>query len=44
MSYADKLFVKMCQDIIDGGISTEGEKVRPIWTDTGESAYTIKGF
>ena len=44
LSYADKLFVKMCQDIIDNGISTEGEKVRPIWTDTGESAYTIKGF
>lgn len=44
MSYADKLFVKMCQDIIDNGISTEGQKVRPIWTDTGESAYTIKQF
>ena len=44
MSYADKLFVDMCQDIIDNGISTEGEKVRPIWTDTGESAYTIKKF
>ncbi len=44
MSLADKLFVDMCQDIIDNGISTEGEKVRPIWTDTGESAYTIKKF
>lgn len=44
MSLADKLFVEMCQDIIDNGVSTEGEKVRPIWTDTGESAYTIKKF
>jgi thymidylate synthase len=34
----------MCQDIIDNGLSTEGEKVRPVWEDTGESAYTIKRF
>ena len=44
MSKADELFVAMCQDIIDNGYSTEGEKVRPVWTDTGESAYTIKRF
>ncbi len=44
MSYADKLFIQMCQDIIDNGLSTEGEKVRPTWEDTGESAYTIKRF
>ena len=44
MSYADKLFIQMCQDIIDNGLSTEGEKVRPHWGDTGESAYTIKRF
>ena len=44
MSYADKLFIQMCQDIIDNGLSTEGEKVRPHWEDTGESAYTIKRF
>ncbi len=44
MSYADKLFVDMCRDIIDNGVRTEGQKVRPIWTDTGESAYTIKKF
>ena len=42
MSYADDLFIRMCQDIIDNGLSTEGEKVRPVWEDTGESAYTIK--
>ena len=44
MSHADKLFVGMCNNIINNGISTEGEKVRPIWADTGESAYTIKQF
>ncbi len=44
MSYADEVFINMCQDIIDKGIDTTGEKVRPIWEDTGESAYTIKRF
>lgn len=44
MSYADDLFIRMCQDIIDNGLSTEREKVRPVWEDTGESAYTIKRF
>lgn len=43
MSYADKVFVDMCQDILDHGVSTEGEKVRPKWED-GASAYTIKKF
>lgn len=43
MSYADQLFIKMCQDIIENGVSTEGEKVRPKWED-GTSAYTIKRF
>ncbi len=43
MSYADKLFIDMCKDIIENGYSTEGEKVRPKWED-GTSAYTIKQF
>ena len=43
MSYADKLFIDMCTDIINNGYSTEGEKVRPKWED-GEYAYTIKRF
>lgn len=43
MSYADKVFIDMCRDIIDNGTSTEGEKVRPVWED-GMSAYTIKKF
>ena len=28
MSYADDVFIKMCQDILENGTSTEGEKVR----------------
>lgn len=43
MSYADKVFIDMCRDIIDNGTSAEGEKVRPVWED-GTSAYTIKRF
>ena len=44
MSYADRIFISMCKDIIENGVSTEGEKVRPVWEDTGEPAYTIKRF
>lgn len=43
MSYADKVFIDMCRDIIENGTSTEGEKVRPKWED-GTAAYTIKKF
>lgn len=43
MSYADKVFVKMCEDILNHGTSTEGEKVRPKWPD-GTYAYTMKNF
>lgn len=43
MSYADKLFIDMCSDILEHGVSTEGEKVRPRWED-GTYAYTIKKF
>lgn len=43
MSLADKIFVDMCNDILDNGTSTEGELVRPHWED-GASAYTIKKF
>lgn len=43
MSYADKVFVAMCQNILENGTSTEGELVRPHWED-GTSAYTIKKF
>ena len=43
MSYADKIFIEMCKDILENGISTENENVRPKWED-GSSAYTIKKF
>ena len=43
MSYADKVFINMCRDIIENGTSTEGEKVRPKWED-GTAAYSIKKF
>jgi len=43
MSLADNLFINMCKDILENGVSTEGEKVRPKWDD-GSSAYTIKKF
>jgi len=43
MSYADKVFIEMCHDILDHGVDTKGEKVRPVWED-GTPAYTIKKF
>lgn len=43
MSAADTLFIEMCEDILENGVSTEGEKVRPKWED-GSLAYTIKKF
>lgn len=44
MSYADKLFVEMCEDILATGVSTLGENVRPVWEDNNAPAYTIKKF
>lgn len=43
MSYADRVFVSMCKDILSSGTDTKGEAVRPHWED-GTSAYTIKKF
>ena len=43
MSYADQVFINMCQDILTNGTDTQDEKVRPHWED-GSSAYTIKKF
>jgi thymidylate synthase len=43
MSLADRIFIDMCKDILENGVSTEGEKVRPKWED-GSFAYTIKKF
>ena len=44
MSYADKVFKETCRNILENGTNTKGAKVRPVWEDTGESAFTIKKF
>ncbi|MCL2255090.1 MAG: thymidylate synthase [Lachnospiraceae bacterium] len=43
MNKTDQIFINMCQNILNFGTSTEGEKVRPRWED-GTPAYTIKQF
>ena len=43
MSKADILFAEMCRDILETGISSEGESVRAKWED-GTPAHTIKKF
>lgn len=43
MSKADEIYIEMCRKILEEGISTEGEKVRPKWED-GSYAYTVKTF
>lgn len=43
MSYADKVFIDVCKDILENGTDTQGEKVRPHWED-GTPAYTVKKF
>lgn len=43
MSAADKIFMDMCKDIMENGVSSEGQEVRPKWAD-GTAAHTIKRF
>lgn len=43
MSKADNIFITMCKEILNNGISSAGEEVRAKWTD-GVSAHTIKKF
>jgi thymidylate synthase len=43
MSYADKVFIQNCTDIINNGFSDEHLQVRPVWSD-GTPAHTIKKF
>ena len=43
MSKADELFITMCEDVIETGMSSEGQIVRPKWED-GTPAHTIKKF
>lgn len=41
MSYADKIFVETCKDILANGFSDKDLHVRPRWED-GTPAHTIK--
>ncbi len=43
MSYADKLFIENCKDIIENGFWDFNQNVRPHWED-GTPAHTVKKF
>ncbi|MBO4573217.1 MAG: thymidylate synthase [Clostridia bacterium] len=43
MSYADKVFIANCKDIIENGVWDTDKKVRPHWED-GTPAHTVKKF
>ncbi len=43
MSYADKVFIENCKDILANGIWDTDKQVRPRWTD-GTPAHTVKKF
>ncbi|MBO5851203.1 MAG: thymidylate synthase [Clostridia bacterium] len=43
MSYADKVFIENCKDIINNGFWDRGLNVRPHWED-GTPAHTVKKF
>jgi thymidylate synthase len=43
MSKADQIFIEMCNDILENGYSSEGQKIRAVWED-GQPAYTLKKF
>lgn len=43
MSYADKLFIETCRDILDNGVWDTDHEVRPRWED-GTPAHTVKKF
>lgn len=43
MSYADKVFIKNCTDIIENGYWDTDLNVRPHWAD-GTPAHTVKNF
>ncbi len=43
MSYADKIFIENCRDIIDNGFCDKDLPVRPRWQD-GTPAHTTKKF
>ena len=43
MSYADKIFIENCKDIIENGVWDTDYDVRPKWDD-GVPAHTVKKF
>jgi len=43
MSLADNIFIDMCNDILENGISSDGQIIRARWGDD-QPAYTIKKF
>lgn len=43
MSYADRIFIENCKDILTNGTWDKDQPVRPRWED-GQSAHTIKKF
>ena len=43
MSYADKIFIENCKDILANGFCDTGSDVRPRWED-GTPAHTVKKF
>ena len=43
MSYADKVFIENCKDILGNGVWDTDQDVRPRWED-GTPAHTVKKF
>lgn len=43
MSYADRVFIENCRDILQNGVWDSDREVRPRWSD-GASAHTVKKF
>ncbi len=43
MSYADKVFISNCKDILENGVWDTDREVRPRWLD-GTPAHTVKKF
>ena len=43
MSYADKVFIQNCKDILKHGVWDTNGNVRPVWKN-GESAHSVKQF
>jgi len=44
LSYADKVFIQNCKDILEHGVWDTDLEVRPKWEDDGAPAHTVKKF